>query len=271
MSNLVLQWHIDVVMLIFIITVTLLYLYMVNFKLNKQSGCFFAGLFFFIIAVASPLHFLGMNYLFSAHMATHVILLLLAGPLMVLSIPEDNRFKKRLSVLSKKIHSAFFLCWITGVGIMWLWHVPVIYNQLFSMNGMNMHHSMSVLSYVHLISLFFAGILFSWPVIGPYSNYRIHPLGGIIYLSSACVLCSLLGLLITFAPQGLYTSHLALNNGDAFSSVIKMQLGMTSAMDQQAAGLIMWVPCCFIYILGCMFLLKRWYDEKEEPAAFSTV
>ncbi len=269
MSSLFLQWHTDILMLVFITTIVVLYLYMINFKLNKQSAYFFTGLFILILAVASPVHFLGMHYLFSAHMTTHIMLLLLAAPLMVLSIPAENRFKKALSIFSKKIHTALFLCWITGIGIMWVWHVPSIYNYVFSMK-MD-HQVINILPDVHSISLIIAGALFSWPVIGPYANYRINPLGGILYLVSACVFCSLLGLLITFAPEGLYTHHLALNNGDLFSVMIKSNLGISSAMDQQIAGLIMWVPCCFVYLAGCMFLLKRWYDQKEEIPTLSSI
>jgi cytochrome c oxidase assembly factor CtaG len=256
-------------MLIFIIAIIVLYLLVINFKLNKQSVYFFTGLFIIILATASPLHFLGMHYLFSAHMTIHIMLLLLAAPLIVLSIPPENRFKKVLSIFSKKIHTAFFLCWITGVGIMWVWHVPSIYNYVFSMK-MD-HPFINVLPDVHSISLLIAGMLFSWPVIGPYAHYRINPLSGILYLVSACVFCSLLGLLITFAPEGLYTHHLGLNNGDYTSMLIKNNLGISSAMDQQIAGLIMWVPCCFVYLAGCMFLLKRWYNQKEEIPTLSPI
>lgn len=271
MKDLFLQWHIDIVMLIFIIALIFLYLFIVKLRLNKQSVYFFSGLFFFIIATISPLHFLGMNYLFSAHMASHVMLLLLAAPLLLLSIPAENRFTKPLLIFSKKIRASVFLCWLTGVSIMWFWHVPFIYNRLFTMNMPMMHHSMNLLSYVHHFSLLFAGMLFAWPLLNPYPNYRIHPLAGIAYLSTACIFCSLLGLLITFAPQGLYTNHLSLNSNDFFSTMIKSKWSITAATDQQAAGLIMWVPCCFIYITGCMFLLKRWYDEKEETATLSTI
>jgi cytochrome c oxidase assembly factor CtaG len=40
---------------------------------------------------------------------------------------------------------------------------------------------------------------------------------------------------------------------------------ISPAEDQQAAGLIMWVPCCFVYLSGCLFLLYRWFAETDLP------
>jgi cytochrome c oxidase assembly factor CtaG len=40
---------------------------------------------------------------------------------------------------------------------------------------------------------------------------------------------------------------------------------LSPAQDQQAAGLIMWVPCCFVYLSGCLFLLYRWFAETDIP------
>jgi cytochrome c oxidase assembly factor CtaG len=81
-------------------------------------------------------------------------------------------------------------------------------------------------------------------VITPYAEYRLSPPKAVLYLSGACVFCSLLGLLITFAPAGTYRQ--------------------VTAADQQTGGLIMWVPCCFVYLSASMYLLIRWFSLKEE-------
>ena len=38
---------------------------------------------------------------------------------------------------------------------------------------------------------------------------------------------------------------------------------MSAGTDQQAAGLIMWVPCCLIYLTASMAILITWFDKKE--------
>jgi putative membrane protein len=129
---------------------------------------------------------------------------------------------------------------------------------------------MSGLMYIHLFILLVAGIIFSWPVINPYSEYRISALSGVLYLSTACIFCSLLGLLITFAPVGTYTQYTHLMNSDVYLSTIRNKWGISEAADQQIGGLIMWVPCCLIYLSVSMYLLVSWFDHKKEASSLLT-
>jgi putative membrane protein len=254
-------WHLDFSTIVFIVALCILYFYAINFKIKKQSIYFFTAIFLLIVCIASPLHFLGENYLFSAHMLSHVLIILIVAPLIVAAIPADNKFKKVLLTLSKKRFP--FICWFTGVGIMWLWHIPYIFNHLFSMDGMRNSNSMNPLMIVEMISLLIAGIMFCWPIISPYKEYRIAPITGVLYLSTACVFCSLLGLLITFAPSGTYFHYENLMDRYGYLFLIRNDWKISAAIDQQMAGLIMWVPCCLIYLTASMILLIKWFDQKQ--------
>ena len=55
-------------MVIFLIIICLIYFYLGGFTNNRKSIYFIAGYFLIILSVGSPLHFLGENYLMSAHM-----------------------------------------------------------------------------------------------------------------------------------------------------------------------------------------------------------
>ncbi len=249
-------WHFDPIVILFLSALCIVYLYAIHFKLRRQSLYFFAGILLIILCVASPLHFLAENYLFSAHMVSHVLLLLIAAPLFVAGIPKENRFKRNLLSLSSNKIKIFVFCWFTGVGIMWFWHIPYIFNQATSMNGMG-------LMYLQWLSLLFAGIIFSWPVINPYSDYRIPPLSAVLYLSTACIFCTILGLMITFAPLGIYSHYVNISDPFGYLNLIRNQWKISAAIDQQAAGLIMWVPCCLIYLTASMAILINWFDRKE--------
>jgi len=264
MDNLFSFWHFDIALVSFIVIITLLYFYTINFTLVKQSIYFFIGLSVIILAVASPLHFLG-EYLFSAHMITHILLLLIAPQLMILSIPEENRFQKTFQFFSKRISAMPLMSWLIGVGIMWFWHIPYIYHHFLAMQNMSDGNSSIIVWHnIHILSLWIAGIIFWWVIINPYKQYQVKPLTGVLYLSMACLFCSLLGLLITFAPLNMYANQMAMNDEYGFNNIIKNKWGISSEMDQQIAGLIMWVPCCFIYLTAAMLLLKKWFKEKEE-------
>ncbi len=53
---------------------------------KDRELCFWAGWFFLCLALLSPLHPLG-EALFSAHMAQHELLMVVAAPLLVLARP----------------------------------------------------------------------------------------------------------------------------------------------------------------------------------------
>lgn len=273
MRSLFSYWHFDSITLGFVVLLCLLYLYALRFKLKKCSVYFFTGILLLLVCVASPLHFIGEHYLFSAHMTAHVLLLLIAAPLMIAGIPEENRFKKGLIKLSEILSKKPFVSWLAGVSIMWFWHIPYIFNQLFVMHDMShgSAHSMSAFMYIHMLSLLMAGIIFSWPIINPYPQYRLASLAGVLYLSSACVFCSLLGLLITFAPVGTYTNYIGTMDAYGYLPMIRNSWGISAAADQQMGGLIMWVPCCFIYLSASMYLLIKWFDNKKEAPSFSNI
>ena len=249
-------WHFDPIVILFLSVLCIMHLYAIHFKLRKQSLYFFAGILFIILCVASPLHFLAKNYLFSADMVSHVLLLLIAAPLLVAGIPKENRFKKFFLKLSTNKIRIFALCWFTGVGIMWFWHIPYIFNQATSGHGMGM-------MYLQWLSMLVGGIIFCWPVINPYREHRIRPLTAVLYLSTACMFCTILGLMITFAPLGIYSHYLNITDSYGYLNLIRNQWKISAGVDQQAAGLIMWVPCCFIYLTASMAILINWFDKKE--------
>jgi len=259
MGNSIYQWHFDPAVLLLAAAIIYLFYLLPGFKLRKNSACFLSAILLFLLVTCSPLHFLGMNYYFSAHMVAHVILLLVCGPLLVMSIPSGTSsfLSKGMLAVSFFFYKRAWLAWLAGVGIMWLWHVPAVFDASFA----HMHNSFSFMPLLHSGSMLLAGMLFSWPLFGPFPKYHIHPLLGVVYLFTACISCSLLGLLITFAPAGTYHHYLEVNRsmgmggGDPF--------GLSPAADQQAAGLIMWVPCCFIYLAGCIYLLYKLFSSSS--------
>jgi cytochrome c oxidase assembly factor CtaG len=253
------QWHFDLLITLFAVAIVILYAKIAGFSRQKNAFGFWAAICLFIFIESSPLHYLGMHYYFSAHMITHVVLLLICGPLLVLSIPDKKPSVKtnKLQAFSAALYRRPWLGWIAGVGIMWLWHIPAVFDSSF----VAMSARFSVVPLLHAASMLAAGMLFSWPLLGPFKNYRVHPLGGIVYLFTACISCSLLGLLITFAPLNTFSYYASLRASMPMNGIDPWGLSIRS--DQQAAGLIMWVPCCFIYLSGCVYLLRQWFAADD--------
>lgn len=230
---------------------------------------FFLGILVLLACLAAPLPALDYNAPFSSHMLRHTALLLLAGPLLAMAIPQTGFAGKRLRGFSRLTGRLPFLAWLAGMLMMWVWHVPAWYNATAGQPGdviscaplgpahLDTAAALSgslilgerVLPLLHDLSLLIAGFIFCWPVITPYRTFRLPPLRAVLYLATACTCCSLLGLLITFAPPGTYRG-----------------IGLT---DQQSGGLIMWVPCCLVYLTASMGLLIQWLSKKESVTPVS--
>ncbi len=196
--------------------------------------------------------------LFSLHMIRHILLLMIAGPLLMAGMPKGLIQKiishPHIKPLAK-IFSKPVVGWIIGVGSMWFWHMPPVYNYLVTY-GSSIGHLL--LPSVESVSLLIAGALLAWPVVSPIEEYRIHPLKGSLYLFLACAGCSILGMSITFGSVGYFQTAFASQPGPIW--------GLTQSTDQQLAGLFMWVPGCILYVTGAMALIARWVYQIEHPS-----
>lgn len=257
MKPLIEQWHFNPLIIVLVAGITYLYYLITGFKKSQYTVYFSTGMLLFILAECSPLNELGMHNYFSAHMIVHIVILLICGPLLVISLAPQtiSPLYNRILSLSLFVAKYSWVAWFSGVGIMWFWHIPAVFDG--SMNSMQ--DSFSFIPVLHGGSMLLAGILFSWPIFGPFKPAHLQPLSGIVYLFTACISCSLLGLLITFAPINTWHHYttMAMHSGNPWN--------ISRAEDQQAAGLIMWVPCCFVYLSGCLFLLYRWFADTDYP------
>ena len=186
----------------------------------KRPWIFFAGVVVVLAAVLSPLEELAAEY-FSAHMAQHLALVLVAAPLIavsrVVSIPSSLR-----SVALVAVAHAI---------AMWAWHLPAAYDA--AMEN----------PFLHLLehaSFLMTAVLF-WDVTLDRAGDRFKRLG----LVFATMLQSgALGAVIAFTPTPLYEWHVSHGSGNVLN-------------DQQLAGVIMWVPPGVVYLAVMVGLLAR--------------
>lgn len=225
---------------------------------NRHSVLYISGVFVMLFALVSPLDFLGRHYLFSAHMIQHILLLLIAPLLLLLGIPRAAAEKllkikplgRIMGVLGNPI-----IAWSLGVGAMWVWHMPSIHDMALKNDSIYI---------AQLISFVFIGMVFWWPVFTPVESRRLNPLTGTLYLASACLGCTILGMLITFAGAGLYTAYVNPADTAGLLALIRNDLCITPGVDQQIGGLTMWVPGCLIYLTASMITIAQWYGSPEE-------
>ena len=224
---------------------------------NGKSLLFASGVILIILALTSPLDYLGRNYLFSAHMVQHILLLLVIPLMLLAGIPESAAEKAPSVPIAGGIIR--FLgnpvpAWLLGVGAMWVWHMPSLHETVMGNERLYIAQQ---------ISFVFTGVIFWWPVFSPDKSARLSPLASTLYLASACLGCTILGMLITFAGAGLYPSYANPADTAGILSYLRNDLCITPGVDQQIGGLTMWVPGCLIYLAASMVTIARWYSSPE--------
>ncbi len=251
-------WNMEPWVLIFALVLLSGYGVATGFRSTKLSVLYILGVLLFVLALVSPLDYLGRTYLFSAHMIQHILLLLIVPLLLLLGTPKAVAEKAlRIEPIGSvmKVLGNPIIAWFFGIGAMWVWHLPSLHNTVVTNESLYIAQQ---------ISFVFFGMIFWWPVFSPVVSKRLSLLMSTFYLSFALLGCTILGMLITFAGAGLYVAYL--NPADAIGilPLLRGELCLTPGVDQQIGGLTMWVPGCLIYLVASMVTIARWYAAPEE-------
>ncbi len=216
---------------------------------RTQIACFTAGALVIWLALVSPLDAIGDGYLFSAHMLQHLLLALVAPPLLLLGTPgwllrpllHITAIRRSLRVLT-----APPVALILFNATFFIWHVPALYEA-------TLHNEV-----IHIIEhmLFIAtGLLNWWPILSPLPELpRLSAPAQILYLFLAGFPATILGALIVFAAAPLYPTYAAAPRAFALDPIA----------DQQLAGLIMWMPGGMIYLLALSLVFFAWLQREEQ-------
>jgi putative membrane protein len=213
---------------------------------RRQALCYGGGLLTIVVALESPLDRFSAD-LFAIHMVQHLLLIVVAGPLLVLgapiapllwALPPASRRRvgswlHRAATLLTRPALAFGLHSLA----LWLWHLPVLYEVALRSRGVHVLEHLSFLA---------TAVLFWWAVI--HATRAV----GVLSVFGLALQSTVLGALLVFSPTPWYTAHQA--SAAAW--------GLTAGEDQQLAGLIMWVPGGSVYLAAALGLLARWLRES---------
>ena len=193
---------------------------------RRQVASFFAALVVLFFALNGPLHNLSDNYLFSAHMAQHLLLTLVFPPLLLYGTPAHLvRLLLRhrwVMAVARVVTRPLAAASIFTAPIV-IWHVPALYEAALR------HHNVHILQ--HLVFLTTAVITW-WPVLSPVPELpRAQHLVQMLYLFLLGIPMSVTGALITLSGSVLYP----------FYATAPRVGGLSPLDDQQIGGLLMWV------------------------------
>ena len=220
---------------------------------RRQVVAFAAALVVLLVALNGPLHNLSDRYLFSAHMAQHLVLTLVFPPLLLygtpawvvrplLGPPGGAWFRFARWATRPLAAGAIFSAPIT------LWHFPKPYEAALE------HHGLHIVQHVVFIA---TAVIMWWPVLSPLPELpRARYLTQLLYLFVLGLPMSLAGALITLAEHVLYPFYVA--------APPPRVAGLTPLADQQLGGLLMWVVGTIYLWVAASVVWFRW-SAREEP------
>jgi putative membrane protein len=179
------------------------------------------GIAALLLVVASPVAHLD-HHLLTAHMAQHLILMLVAAPLILLGARPATLPQLPLA-----------MCWFAGSFTVIFWHIPAIFELALESH---LWHGLEQASFV------IAGILFWRPVIDS-SGWPVP-----IYLFLATLPCDTLSAFLAFCDHAVYRTY-AFGHAGMF--------GLSPLDDQALAGALMWVAVTFAYLIPALVLTAR--------------
>jgi putative membrane protein len=227
-------------------------------KIKKWA--FGGSLVALLVALISPVDVYS-NDLFFVHMIQHLLLIMVAAPLIRMAspiaeclwgLPRSIR-KPIVTMLSKKSPIRVFLhgittplvAWFLFAIVVWVWHVPEIYDM--ALKSSQLH------DFEHL-TMFFAGIVFWWPVLGSPVLFKqlVFPLR-FLYLFLALMQNVILASILTYADKPIYRFYV-----DS-----PLHWGISKGADQQLGGVLMWLVGSMMFAGVTIVLIYMWLERDH--------
>jgi putative membrane protein len=227
-----------------------------------RSAAFLGGLAAIAVALLSGIERYDTT-LFSVHMVQHLLLMLVAAPLIALAAPVTQLLRAaspgvRRSWLLPVLHSHVVavvghpvVAWLAFTLVIWLSHFSPLFDLALEDRGI---HDLEHFAYLG------SALLFWWPVVAadPARRRLPYPVRA-LYLLLQLPVNSFLGMAILFANTPLYQHYVTLGS----------PYGINPLADQQLAGGLMWLGGDVVFIAAILAVVAAWmrHEERDAPAA----
>jgi cytochrome c oxidase assembly factor CtaG len=235
-----------------------------------RAVAFWLGLASILLALQSPIEMLARQ-LFWVHMVQHLLLTVVAAPLLALAAPWTRLWRALPLGFRRWVARPLFLhpglawlrwayhqvarpgvIWTLAAANLWMWHLPQLYDLTLTNHAVH-----------HLEHGLFLGLgLAFWAQVFDQHPFRA-PLGTLArasYVFFAMVQSWGLAAVLSFATGPFY----------AYALLPSRPGGLSALTDQQLGGGMMWVPGAITYSVVFIALLFQWLAEEDSRAASVT-
>ncbi len=232
----------------------------VGWRFTRRAVYFVLGVVIMVWSLVGFLDVLGDDYLFSAHMAQHLILIEVV-PLLLLVGTPSKAIERLLAVpLLNRLERVLgnpWVAWPAGILVLYAWHLPGLYNAALASEEIHI--------FQHLTFLVSATI-FWWPILSPVQARRVSFPVAFLYLMGAAIANTLLGIVVAYVPPSTYPHYANPADPQGILSLVRNQWHLDRLSDQVLGGMLMWVPGGLVFAGVIFSILGRWYSESDLAA-----
>lgn len=222
---------------------------------RRQQAAFFAGLSLVAVALLSGLDPLGERYLLSAHMAQHLLIADIPGPLLLIGVRAPVLYflwpKAVLVPVARSRPLRRAWTWLTRppialttwLVVLYAWHLPALYQ--LALRDPVAHAAEHVM-------FAFAGMLAWWPLLDPTHHRATARAWKAFYVVVARLVGGILGIVMIVRREPLYPFY-----GDA-----ARHFGISPRTDQQIAGAMMMALDFLIATIGFFWFISLTAPQK---------
>src|SRR5215472_11213616 len=210
-----------------------------------KSLAFGLGLLSLWLALETPIDTLADGYLDSVHMLQHVLLGVVAPPLLLLGL---NREMAGVLVRVPGVRAVTepVPAQVVSALVMIVWHLPPLYDATFR------SESLHVVEHLCFIA---GGVVFWWPVVGAtaaHCRWRLSPMGQLLYLFIGTFPQDAVALALQFSRTPFY---------EYYTHVARIVPGLDPVTDQTTAGAILMLFGKSSYFIGAVVVFVRWFNS----------
>jgi putative membrane protein len=216
---------------------------------SRQTATFTAGVLVIFVSLLSPIHELSDTYLFSAHMVQHVLLTLVAPPLLILGMPDwllRPLLRPNWAFRSARLLTNPIVAFVTFSFLFAVWHIPSLYDHSVTNHGVHIGE--------HILFILTAGLMW-WPITSNMPELpRLSDPMKMAYLFLLSIPQIIIFAPITFASEPLYDFYV---NAPRIWNV-------TPLVDQQIGAIIMKMGGGLLFLTLMIVTFFRWFIREEQ-------
>src|SRR5262245_34020630 len=205
------------------------------------------GLLSIWLALETPIDVVADEYLDSVHMVQHVLLGVVAPPLLLLGLNREMAGVLIARVPGLRTVTEPVAAQVLSALVMIVWHLPPLYDATLYSEPLHIAEHVSFIA---------GGVLFWWPVIdatAAHCRWRLSPMGQLLYLFIGTFPQDAVALALQFSRTPFY---------EFYTHAPRIVASLDPLTDQTTAGAILMLFGKSSYFIGAVVVFLRWFNAE---------